>query len=88
MTPSWTANPPRKSSPPAMPQTRGGRRLRRSPAPKGRAQAAPKAPPAPKAPRKSTRQTPMEALTKSVLRTAGSTLTRELLRGILGGLRR
>jgi DNA helicase HerA-like ATPase len=58
------------------------------PAPQGRAPAAPKAPPAPRAPRKSTRQSPMEALTKSVLRTAGSTLTRELLRGILGGLRR
>ena len=58
------------------------------PAPKGRAPTTPKAPPAPKAPRKSTRQTPMEALTKSVLRTAGSTITRELLRGILGGLRR
>jgi DNA helicase HerA-like ATPase len=43
--------------------------------------------PAP-APRRSTRQTPMEALTKSVLRQAGSTLTRELLRGVLGGLRR
>ena len=54
----------------------------------GRAPAPPKAAPAPKAPRKSNRQTPMEALTKSVLRTAGSTLTRELLRGILGGLRR
>jgi DNA helicase HerA-like ATPase len=42
------------------------------------------------APRKRTsnRQTPMEALTKSVLRTAGSTLTRELLRGVLGSLRR
>ncbi|WP_336969514.1 helicase HerA-like domain-containing protein [Brevundimonas aurantiaca] len=42
------------------------------------------------APRKraSSRQTPMEALTKSVLRTAGSTLTRELLRGVLGSLRR
>ncbi|MES2833595.1 MAG: helicase HerA-like domain-containing protein [Pseudomonadota bacterium] len=39
-------------------------------------------------PRASTRQTPMEALTKSVLRTAGSTITRELLRGVLGGLRR
>ncbi|WP_298160262.1 helicase HerA-like domain-containing protein [Brevundimonas sp.] len=58
------------------------------PAPQGRAPAAPKAPAAPRAPRKSNRQTPMEALTKSVLRTAGSTLTRELLRGILGGLRR
>ena len=43
--------------------------------------------PAPR-PRASNRQTPMEALTKSVLRTAGSTLTRELLRGVLGGLRR
>jgi DNA helicase HerA-like ATPase len=53
-----------------------------------RAPAAPKAPPAPKAPRKSNRQTPLEALTKSVLRTAGSTLTRELLRGVLGGLKR
>jgi DNA helicase HerA-like ATPase len=39
-------------------------------------------------PRASGRQTPMEALTKSVLRTAGSTITRELLRGVLGGLRR
>ncbi|MBB1180358.1 ATP-binding protein [Pseudomonas sp. FW305-3-2-15-E-TSA4] len=38
--------------------------------------------------RASNRQTPMEALTKSVLRTAGSTLTRELLRGVLGSLRR
>ncbi len=38
--------------------------------------------------RRSTRETPMEALTKSVLRTAGSTLTRELMRGLLGGLKR
>lgn len=38
--------------------------------------------------RRSTRQTPVEALTKSVLRTAGSTLTRELMRGLLGGLKR
>ncbi len=59
-----------------------------APAPRGRAAPAPKAPPAPKPPRKSNRQSPMEALTKSVLRTAGSTLTRELLRGVLGGLRR
>ncbi|MGQ2991352.1 helicase HerA-like domain-containing protein, partial [Brevundimonas sp.] len=45
---------------------------------------------APRAPaaRRSTRQTPVEALTKSVLRTAGTTITRELLRGILGGLKR
>jgi len=56
-------------------------------APKGRAPAA-KAPAAARAPRRSSRQTPFEALTKSVLRTAGSTLTRELLRGVLGGLRR
>jgi len=40
------------------------------------------------APRRSTRETPIEAATKSVLRTAGSTRTRELLRGLLGGLRR
>ena len=40
-------------------------------------------------PRKaSSRQTPTEALVKSVLRTAGTTLTRELLRGVLGGLKR
>ena len=38
--------------------------------------------------RRSTRETPLEAATKSVLRTAGSTLTRELLRGILGGMKR
>lgn len=57
-------------------------------APKSRA-SAPRAQAAgPGAPRRSTRQTPLEALTKSVLRTAGSTLTRELLRGVLGGLRR
>ena len=48
------------------------------------APAAPRA--APRAP--SNRQTPMEALTKSVLRTAGSTITRELLRGVLGSLKR
>jgi hypothetical protein len=53
-----------------------------------RASAVPTAPAAPRAPRRSSRQTPLEALTKSVLRTAGSTLTRELLRGVLGGLRR
>ncbi|HEY0599234.1 helicase HerA-like domain-containing protein [Brevundimonas sp.] len=41
-----------------------------------------------RAPRRSTRETPIEAATKSVLRTAGSTITRELLRGLLGGLRR
>ncbi|WP_312205523.1 helicase HerA-like domain-containing protein, partial [Brevundimonas sp.] len=38
--------------------------------------------------RASSRQTPMEALTKSVLRTAGSTITRELLRGVLGSLKK
>jgi len=52
---------------------------------------APRAAPKPRAaprPRASTRQSPMEALTKSVLRTAGSTITRELLRGLLGSLKR
>ena len=39
-------------------------------------------------PRASSRQTPMEAMTKSVLRTAGSTITRELLRGVLGSLKK
>ncbi|WEK57771.1 MAG: DUF853 family protein [Candidatus Brevundimonas phytovorans] len=39
-------------------------------------------------PRASSRQTPMEALTKSVLRTAGTTITRELMRGLLGSLKR
>jgi len=48
---------------------------------------APRAPATPRA-RTSSRQTPMEALTKSVLRTAGSTITRELLRGVLGSLKR
>jgi len=38
--------------------------------------------------RRSSRETPIEAATKSVLRTAGSTITRELLRGVLGSLRR
>jgi len=50
-------------------------------------QPTPRAPAAPRA-RASTRQTPMEALTKSVLRTAGTTITRELMRGLLGGLKR
>lgn len=45
--------------------------------------------PKPKArPRASNRQTHMEALTKSMLRTAGTTLARELMRGMLGGIRR
>ncbi|MFN3815430.1 helicase HerA-like domain-containing protein [Brevundimonas sp.] len=39
-------------------------------------------------PRASNRQTHMEALTKSMLRTAGTTLARELMRGVLGGIRR
>ena len=55
------------------------------PAPASRPAPAPRAP-APKA--RSNRQTPMEALTKSMLRTAGSTITRELLRGVLGSLKR
>jgi DNA helicase HerA-like ATPase len=40
------------------------------------------------APRAAPAQSPLEALTKSVLRTAGSTITRELLRGVLGSLKR
>ncbi len=61
-------------------------RAARTPAPKAeRAPARERAAPRPRA---SNRQSPMEALTKSVLRTAGSTLTRELLRGMLGGLKR
>ncbi|WP_409019566.1 helicase HerA-like domain-containing protein [Brevundimonas vesicularis] len=56
----------------------------RARAEKEAARSAPRAP----ARRSSNRQTPMEALTKSVLRTAGSTLTRELLRGVLGSLKR
>ena len=61
------------------------------PAPRERASTRAPAPPRERAaprPRASNRQTPMEALTKSVLRTAGSTITREILRGVLGGLRR
>ncbi len=57
-----------------------------------REQARTAAKPAPRATapakRASTRQTPLEALTTSVLRTAGTTLTRELMRGILGGLKK
>ncbi len=58
------------------------------PVPRSRTTPPRKTTPAPQTPRKSTRQSPMEALTKSVLRTAGSTITRELLRGVLGSLRR
>ena len=57
-------------------------------APATREAARTRAPAEPRTPRRSNRQTPMEALTKSVLRTAGSTLTREILRGVLGGMRR
>ena len=49
---------------------------------------APRAPATPRPRAPSSRQTPMEALTKSVLRTAGSTITRELLRGVLGSLKK
>ncbi len=49
---------------------------------------APRAPATPRPRAQSNRQTPMEALTKSVLRTAGSTITRELLRGVLGSLKK
>jgi uncharacterized protein len=40
------------------------------------------------APRRSNRQSAGEAFTKSMLRTIGSQLGRELIRGVLGGLRR
>ena len=53
-----------------------------------RATPASRAPAAPRPRASSSRQSPMEALTKSVLRTAGSTITRELLRGVLGSLKR
>ncbi|MET0294312.1 MAG: helicase HerA-like domain-containing protein [Phenylobacterium sp.] len=43
--------------------------------------------PAP-APRARTRETPAEAMAKSMMRTIGSTIGREIMRGILGGLRR
>jgi DNA helicase HerA-like ATPase len=49
---------------------------------------APRAPASPRPRASSNRQTPMEALTKSVLRTAGSTIPRELLRGVLGSLKK
>lgn len=52
------------------------------------ARATPRAPAAPRARAASSRQTPMEALTTSVLRTAGTTITRELMRGLLGSLKR
>lgn len=58
---------------------------RSAPAPRAPGTRAP-ASPRPRA--SSSRQTPMEALTKSVLRTAGSTITRELLRGVLGSLKK
>jgi DNA double-strand break repair helicase HerA and related ATPase len=45
-------------------------------------------PRAPARPRPSNRQSMGETLAKQVLRTAGSTITRELLRGLLGGMRR
>lgn len=52
-----------------------------APAPRGRAPAAAK-------PRASNRQSMGEAFTKSLLRQAGSTIARELMRGILGGMKK
>jgi len=49
---------------------------------------APEFPRQPRTPRASTRQTPVEAMTKSILRAAGSQLGREITRGILGSLLR
>ena len=62
-------------------EAKAAERATRSPPAPTRERAAPRA-------RASSRQTPMEALTKSVLRTAGTTITRELLRGVLGSLKR
>ena len=52
-----------------------------APAPEPRPKAAPK-------PRASNRQSMGEAFTKSLLRQAGSTIARELMRGIMGGLKK
>lgn len=52
-----------------------------APAPAPRPKAAPK-------PRASNRQSMGEAFTKSLLRQAGSTIARELMRGIMGGLKK
>ena len=52
-----------------------------APAPRGRAPAAPR-------PRASNRQSMGEAFTKSLLRQAGSTIARELMRGILGSMKK
>jgi hypothetical protein len=52
-----------------------------APAPAPRQKAAPK-------PRASNRQSMGEAFTKSLLRQAGSTIARELMRGIMGGLKK
>ena len=52
-----------------------------APAPSPRPKAAPK-------PRASNRQSMGEAFTKSLLRQAGSTIARELMRGIMGGLKK
>jgi hypothetical protein len=51
------------------------------PAPAPRPKAAPK-------PRASNRQSMGEAFTKSLLRQAGSTIARELMRGVLGSLKK
>ena len=49
---------------------------------------APAEPRAQRAPRTSTRQTSMEAMTKSIMRAAGSQLGREITRGLLGSILR
>jgi hypothetical protein len=65
--------------PEAAPASRGGwANQRDEPAPRR----------APAAPRRSNRQGMGEAFAKSMLRTIGSQLGREILRGVLGGMRR
>ena len=54
----------------------------------GPAQAPAPRPKAPPKPRASSRQSMGEAFTKSLLRQAGSTIARELMRGIMGGLKK
>ncbi len=59
----------------------GGQEPASAPAPRGRAPAVPR-------PRASNRQSMGEAFTKSLLRQAGSTIARELMRGILGSMKK
>jgi len=70
-----------QAEPEEAPASRGGWANQRDDAPAPR-------PRAPAAPRRSNRQGMGEAFAKSMLRTIGSQLGREILRGVLGGMRR